>query len=172
MKRTNLTMEKDQGGYIYQAGRGDGKFLDHRFEQFLHCLIRGGSIKSAAAVVNISYRTAIRWMRTPEMRELYEEISSGLAEYERDRTQKATTLAMDVLVHILEREENMGGHNDASANVAIKAAKTVLEHASREEELKLLRAQVQELKRIQAIDRAQLPPIAESNTVEAEKHVS
>ena len=164
--------EQAEGGHVFQVNRGNGEFLNHRYEIFLHCLIRGGSIKHAAAACNISYRTAIRWMRTPAIQELYEEIADGLAEYERDRTQKAATLAMDVLVQVLQREEDVAGANDASTNVAIKAAKVILEHASREEELKLLRTQVRELQRIHTIDQAHLPPISESRTIDAEKQVS
>jgi molybdenum-dependent DNA-binding transcriptional regulator ModE len=100
----DIAREQTEGGNIYQVNRGDGKFLNHRYEQFLHCLIRGGSIKSAAAAVNISYRTAIRWMHTPALQELYEEISNGLAEYERDRTQKAATLAMEGSVYHWNRK--------------------------------------------------------------------
>ena len=157
--------EMAEGGLVH---RGDGKFLNHRYEQFLHCLIRGGSIKSAAAAVNISYRTAIRWMHTPALQELYEEISNGLAEYERDRTQKAATLAMDVLVHILSREEQIVGANDGGTANAIRAAKVILEHASREEELKLLRTQVRELQRITAIEQAQFPSVDDARTIDAE----
>src|SRR5207248_4404507 len=118
----DLKMEQDEAGYIYQAGRGDGKYLSHRYEQFLHCLVRGGSIKQAAAACNISYRTAIRWMKTLEFQEIYHEVSEGLATVERERTANAATLAMDVLVHILMREENISGYNEpSSTNVAIKA---------------------------------------------------
>lgn len=154
-EENDLKREHDEGGSVF---RGDSQFIRHRYEQFLHCLIRGGSIKSAAAAVNISYRTAIRWMHTPVLQELYEEISAGLAEYERDRTVKAATLAMDVLVHILSREEGIVGGNEGGTSNAIRAAKVILEHASRDEEVKLLRAQVHELQRITSIEQAQLPP--------------
>ena len=102
------------------------------------------------------------------MQELYEEISNGLAEYERDRTQKAATLAMDVLVHILSREEQIVGANDGGTANAIRAAKVILEHASREEELKLLRTQVRELQRITAIEQAPFPAVDDARTVDAE----
>ena len=65
MHHLSANEEQDKQREIAEGGqvnRGDGNFLNHRYEQFLHCLIRGGSIKSAAAAVNISYRTAIRWM--------------------------------------------------------------------------------------------------------------
>jgi dihydroorotase len=75
---------------------------------------------------------------------------------------------MDVLVHILNREENIVGSNEGGTANAIRAAKVILEHASREEELKLLRAQVRELQRIRTIEQAQLPPVDDARTVDAE----
>jgi hypothetical protein len=132
------------------AGNGsDPQKLEARQERFLTALLTAPKVGVAAQAVNISERTAYRWLATPTVRERYQALRRQLVDQALAPLQSVTSAAVLILARNLKAE---------SPSAQIRAALGIIEHAVRAVELSDLQMRTEQLEALVAGQQTQIQP--------------
>jgi hypothetical protein len=108
-------------------------------ESYLVALLATGQQTLAAKSVKVSRETARKWMIEPEMRQAYRDMRKRASDDAFALLQENTVLAVQTLIEVMQ--------NGESDSVRITAARTILEHAKRQDEMDI-EARIEELERL------------------------
>jgi len=121
---------------------GHGAKFGRKKEQAIAALLTEPNAKEAARVVGIGSATLLRWLKEPEFDAAYREARRAAFGQSIARLQQATSAAVSTLLKIMEDSE-------APASTRVRAADSVLGHASKAIEIEDIEARVSELERAQ-----------------------
>jgi len=120
---------------------GHGSKLTHKQENVIAALLSKRNLEEAARACGISVKTLLRWMKLAEFTEAYRAARREAFSQCIVRLQHAATAATSTLLKIMLDE-------NAPPACRVRAADTVLCHASKAIEIEDVEARVAELERI------------------------
>jgi len=119
---------------------GHGAKFDRKKEDAIAALLTHRNIEEAAAAVETSVKTLLRWMKEPEFEAAYREARRGAFSQSIARMQQASGAAVSTLLKIMI-------DSSAPASTRVRAADSVLDHAAKAIELEDIEARVAALER-------------------------
>ena len=119
---------------------GHGAKFDRKKEDAIAALLTHRNIEEAAAAVETSVKTLLRWMKEPEFEAAYREARRGAFSQSIARMQQASGAAVSTLLKIMI-------DSSAPASTRVRAADSVLDHAAKAIELEDIEPRVAALER-------------------------
>jgi len=117
---------------------GHGAKFGHKKEEAIAALLSQRNVEEAARAVGIGVKTLLRWMRIPDFDAAYRKARRDAFSQSVARLQQATTAAVTTLLKVMVDQ-------NVSASSRVRAADSVLNHATRAFELDDIEARVTEL---------------------------
>ena len=119
---------------------GHGAKFDRKKEDAIAALLTHRNIEEAAAAVETSVKTLLRWMKEPEFDAAYREARRRAFSQSIARMQQASSAAVSTLLKIMI-------DSNAPASTRVRAADSVLDHAAKAIELEDIESRVSDLER-------------------------
>jgi hypothetical protein len=131
-----------QDGRQVERGQmlGHGAKFDRKKEDAIAALLTHRNIEEAAAAVDTSAKTLLRWMKEPEFDAAYREARRRAFSQSIARMQQASSAAVSTLLKIMI-------DSNAPASTRVRAADSVLDHAAKAIELEDIESRVSGLER-------------------------
>jgi len=120
---------------------GHGEKLTRKQEQAIAALLTRRTIEEAAEAVGVSASTLRRWLKNPKFAASYREARRQVVDHALARLQRATGLAISVLMQVMLDQE-------APASPRVAAARAVLDYALRIKEIEELEERVSRLEEV------------------------
>jgi hypothetical protein len=121
---------------------GHGAKFNRRKDEAIAALLTQPSVAEAARVANIRPQTLGRWMKDPEFEATWRAARSAGLDQAIARLQKVSGAAVTALLKVMR-------DSGAPAAARLRAAETVLRHATAASEIETLQARLSELERAQ-----------------------
>lgn len=104
--------------------KGHGAKFSRKKEEAIAALLTQRNVDEAAKSIGISTQTLVRWMQVPEFDEAYRKARRAAFGQATARLQQATSAAVSTLLKIMV-------DTNAPASTRVRAADSVLDHASK-----------------------------------------
>jgi len=119
---------------------GHGTKFDRKKEQAIAALLTQRNLEEAARAINVAPNTLLRWLKLPEFQSAYRQARREAFSQSIARLQQGTSAAATTLLKVMIDPS-------APASVRVRAADSVLNHASKAIEIEDIEARLSELER-------------------------
>jgi hypothetical protein len=132
--------EPSSDGSRWHQMAGHGEKLGRKQEEAIAALLSQRNVDDAARVAGVGVRTLLRWMQLPEFKAAYREARRAAYGQSIARLQQASSAAATTLLRIM-------ADPNSPPSCRLRAADSVLSHASKAIEIEDIDARVTELER-------------------------
>jgi len=119
---------------------GHGEKFGRKHEEAIAALLTQRNVDEAARAAGIGVRTLLRWLKLPEFQKAYRQARREAFSQSIARLQQGTSAAATTLLKVMIDPS-------APASVRVRAADSVLNHASKAIEIEDIEARLSELER-------------------------
>ena len=119
---------------------GHGEKFGRKQEDAIAALLTQRNVEEAARAAGIGARTLLRWLKLPEFQDAYRQARREAFSQSIARLQQGTSAAATTLLKVMIDP-------NAPASVRVRAADSVLNHASKAIEIEDIEARLSELER-------------------------
>jgi hypothetical protein len=119
---------------------GHGSKIGRKQEDAIAALLTQRNVEEAARAAGISVRTLLRWLKLPEFQDAYRQARRDAFGQATARLQQGTSAAATTLLKVMIDPS-------VPASVRVRAADSVLNHASKAIEIEDIEARLSELER-------------------------
>ena len=127
-------------GSIWHLMAARGSILGRKQEDAIAALLTQRNVEEAARTAGIGVRTLLRWMKLPEFQNAYRQARREAFSQSIARLQQGTSAAATTLLKVMI-------DSSVPASVRVRAADSVLNHASKAIEIEDIEARLSELER-------------------------
>jgi hypothetical protein len=119
---------------------GHGAKLGRKQEEAIAALLTNRNVEDAARAIKVAPKTLLRWLKLPEFQTAYREARRAAYGQSIARLQQAATAAVSTLLKVMV-------DTNTPASTRVRAADSVINHATRAIEIEDIEARVAELEK-------------------------